>query len=72
MKPPKTASPAPRVLRRKNVPMATSLPPGAADIVDSLIGTLYGDRRSGVLRFIVINWLHNNSQLVIRERGQKR
>jgi hypothetical protein len=50
-------TPAPRPLRLKNVAMSTSLPPGAAALVDDLVGTFVGNRRAEVLRFIVTSWL---------------
>jgi len=42
------------------VTVRTGLPWGAAAIVDDMVGTIYGQTRSEVIRFIVINWLHNN------------
>ena len=42
------------------VAVRTGLPWGAAAIIDDMVGTIYGQTRSEVIRFIVINWLHNN------------
>lgn len=54
---PPSARKAPRPLRLKAEALSTSVPPGAAALVDSLVGTFYGSTRSEVLRFIVVSWI---------------
>lgn len=61
---PPSASPAPRPLRLKSNQVSTSLPPGAAVLVDALVGTFYGSTRAEVLRFIVISWITANHATV--------
>lgn len=48
---------------RRNRPARTTLPWGMSQLVDSLVGTLYGQTRAEVLRFMIISWAHNNSQV---------
>ena len=41
---------------KKRARVSTSLPVGAMTIIDSAVGTLYGETRAAVLRFIVTSW----------------
>lgn len=52
-----THTPAPKHLRLKSNGVATTLPPGALALVDSLVGTFIGNTRSEVTRYMVISWL---------------
>ena len=56
-RPPSHSQKAPRPLRLKSEQVALSLPPGAAALVDSLVGSFCGSTRSEVLRFIVVSWI---------------
>jgi hypothetical protein len=62
---PPSASKAPRPLRLKSEALSTSLPPGAALLVDSLVGTFYGSTRSEVLRFMVVSWITEHHEAVL-------
>ncbi len=58
---------------KRNVRAVTTLPWGMSALVDSLVGTLYGQTRAEVLRFMIVSWAHDNAQAAIRrETGQVR
>ncbi len=57
-------TPAPKRNVRPKGMVGATLPPGALVLVDSLVGTFYGNTRSEVLRFIVASWLTQNITMV--------
>jgi hypothetical protein len=69
-RPPSNSKKAPRPLRLKSEALSTSVPPGAAALVDSLVGTFYGSTRSEVLRFIVVSWIteHHATVCAVRKK----
>lgn len=71
---PPSARKAPRTLRLKSEALSTSVPPGAAALVDSLVGTFYGSTRSEVLRFIVVSWIteHHAAVCAVRKEQETR
>lgn len=49
------------------------MPPGAAALVDGLVGTFYGSTRSEVLRFMVVSWItehHAAVRAVLKEADE--
>lgn len=70
---PPSARKAPRRLRLKSEALSTSVPPGAAALVDGLVGTFYGSTRSEVLRFMVVSWItehHAAVRAVLKEADE--
>jgi hypothetical protein len=67
---------APKRLRLKSASMATTLPPGAQLLVDSMVGTLFGSTRAEVLRFMAISWISEHyaavKQLVDASKEQRK
>lgn len=51
-----------------NVKYVTHIPPGCAFLIDDMVGTIYGETRSEVIRFIIINWTTENIQNIRRSR----
>jgi hypothetical protein len=51
------SAPAPKKPRRPKRMVGLTLPRGAQVLVDALVGSLLGNSRSEVLRFIVVSWI---------------
>jgi len=51
-----------------NIKYVTHIPPGCAFLIDDMVGTTYGETRSEVLRFIVINWTTEHIENIRRAR----
>jgi hypothetical protein len=48
-----------------NIRMSTSLPPSQAVLIKEMVGTIYGETKSEVIRFITTAWLTENLQNVM-------
>jgi hypothetical protein len=69
-----TTTPAPRRLRLRKGMVGFTMPPGAATLVDGLVGTFLGSTRSEVLRFIVVSWItdhHAEIKQIIEGRSRR-
>lgn len=52
-----THTPAPKRPTPRKDMIGTTLPPGARELVDALVGTFIGRNRSEVVRFIICSWI---------------
>jgi hypothetical protein len=52
--------------------MTTTLPSGAAALVDSMVGTIYGGTRADVLRFMITSWFTVDNLRAIEHWQEKR
>lgn len=56
----------------KNVRVRTDLPWGCAALIDSLIGTVYGETREEVIRFALVSWTTTNIAAIGRQIDARR
>jgi hypothetical protein len=48
----------------KKVRVVTSILPSQIALIDQMVGTIYGENRAEVIRFILMNWMHNNIESI--------